>query len=84
MPAYPKKRHRKSDEIWPILCALKAARHALGVTQKDFAPRLCVSYDALRSWESGDRCPTLINLHRWAKALGMSIVVAPEPVDRGW
>lgn len=68
-------------EQHPITLTLRGYRMALGLTQREVAARS----DGLRqaeitSWETGRRHPTLINLDRWAAALGCEIIaVEREP-----
>ena len=47
-------------------------RHNLGLTQMEFASRLCISVSTLRHWERGDRKPQ-------GPALALLNVVAKEP-----
>ncbi|MCC7165984.1 MAG: helix-turn-helix domain-containing protein [Rhodospirillales bacterium] len=37
--------------------AVRAARHKLGMTQRDFARNFGVSLDTVRNWEQGRRSP---------------------------
>ena len=50
---------------------LKAFRAAEGWTLRDMAARLGVSHQYIGQIESGDRQPSLEQLHRFAAALGI-------------
>lgn len=57
---------------------LKEARKKSGLTQKQLAERLNVTYVNIAQWENGRRNPKIETLRRIAAALNMSL---PELID---
>lgn len=53
-----------------------AARHAMGLTQRQLAERLCVTTRAVQYWEAGKRKP-----HRSIEALMQIFIDHPQIKD---
>ena len=51
---------------------IKAARKSAGITQKELADRLGISYQGIAQWENDLRNPKRETLHRIADALGVT------------
>ena len=51
---------------------LQEVRRRSGLTQEQFAERLCVSRQAVSKWESGTADPSTSNLLALAKLFGVS------------
>ncbi len=52
---------------------IRAARKAAGLTQKELAEKMKISYQNLAQWETGKRNPKLENIAKIADALDMSV-----------
>lgn len=65
----PERRH-------PITEALKGRRLALGLTQRQVAALIPGCRQAeISAWETGRMHPTMVNIDRWATALGCELIV---------
>lgn len=53
--------------------AIKAARKSKGLTQKQLADKLCISYVNISQLENNQRTPTIETLERIASALGIRL-----------
>jgi transcriptional regulator with XRE-family HTH domain len=49
-----------------------------GLSQREVTRRLGTSSSCLSNWERGVSSPTLSNLHRWARALGLRLRLRAE------
>ena len=63
-----------------ILETLKKERKRQGLTLSDLALRLGVTEAAICCWENGTRDPKLSMVQRWAKALGLAVMI-PQSGD---
>ncbi len=52
---------------------IREARHAAGLSQEQFAEKLCVSRQAVTKWERGRGIPDIMNLKAIASLLNVSI-----------
>ena len=65
-----KKEGEKMLDVKVLGERIKALRKARGITQGDFAKKLCVSFQAVSNWERGIAPPDLDNLIRIASFFG--------------
>ena len=61
---------------------LQEVRRRSGLTQEQFAERLCVSRQAVSKWETGTADPSTSNLLALAKLFGVSAEELLRQVDR--
>jgi DNA-binding XRE family transcriptional regulator len=66
-----------------IMTAVAGRRRHLGIRQVDMADRMAVSAATLRAWETGRRTPTLLDAQRYARALGLQLLLTFPDVKRG-
>lgn len=59
----------------PALDALAAARKARGLSYADLAAKLGIGVIHMKRIERGYGVPTLMALHRWARAVGCEVSV---------
>lgn len=57
------------------LSLLIKQREKLNLTRAQLDERLGLSQRMVSKWERGDRQPTAANLERWARALGMQVIL---------
>ncbi len=64
-----------SDIAEKVGKAIKEARKAKGLTQKEVGAKLGISESAVNKYESGKENPTVITLQKVAEALGMRLEI---------
>ena len=68
-------RRRRVD---PLIVTLRRRRVDLGLRQGDLAEAMSYSREAVSTWESGTRAPTLASLRCWADTLDLDVVLRPR------
>jgi transcriptional regulator with XRE-family HTH domain len=61
----------------PLVAELAAARHRLGLTQREVAERALLTPSLIGAWEAGWKTPQLPGLIAYARAVGCEIAVVP-------
>lgn len=77
-PGYQRERARL-DPFEAIARQVILRRGELGLTQKELAERVGTSHSAISRLESGRRRASIATLERVSEALGLRLVVSPEP-----
>lgn len=63
-----------------IVNSLRAFREQTGLSQQQLGEAISVTRQTVAAWETGDREPSLVNLTKIAKVLGISVdLLLPEP-----
>lgn len=60
-----------------MMKALTGRRQALGLSARAASTRAAMSPQTVRSWERGDRCPSLERVTAYAATLGLQLVLVP-------
>lgn len=66
-----------NQEVYRLVATLRAARNQRSITQLWLSARLGVSEMTVNRWEKGASRPRPTALVRWARALGLSVTLAP-------
>lgn len=66
------------DQAETLVAELCAARLAGGFPREQIADALAVGSATVRSWEAGRRIPTLVNLIRFGRELGLRLMIVDQ------
>lgn len=69
---------KHDQEYLRLIKALRLRRFKLGLSKTDLAKRLKITTNTLYLWETGRYVPPVMQVLRWADALDLRVVLAPQ------